>query len=158
MHIIKKNIKLAAIMILCFAKTSFCQKELDSLLHALNNKNLQLGFSVGGLTTTATPETIAANKKSAGPRKYFHIVSDDINVQQLATKYSSKIVSDKLFALLNDKDRDMYATALLYDLFDSDGLGKLLFTDREKWIASGRKNEDTRILEAYCRKDDGGNL
>jgi hypothetical protein len=117
---------------------------LDSILVSLNNNDLYVGAVIGGICFFPQKQP-----NPYPPRPMFIVSSLDVDIRELAKKYSTKTVSEKLIALLDDSTRDFYANALLYDLLENRKLGKLLFMKREEWIYTGKKPTDIQYWKQY---------
>jgi hypothetical protein len=127
------------------------QGDLDSILNTLHNKDLYVAPIITGVSITVRKPVI--NKDSTMAKKRFFIVSSlDQDIRLLAGIYSRQVITQKLYALLQDPARDMYASALLYDLLDNHKLGNLLFMSREKWISGGQQVKDTCYWDEYMKK------
>lgn len=148
----KKHILLLFVLALFSISRGYCQSELDSFIASLNNKDLYIGFGIGGINGASTKrwDTI---KVKPQPRKLGYITSTDVDITQLAKKYSTQKIVDKLLPLLDDPQKDMYAAALLYDLFDNKRLVKLSFMKREEWVKSGKNKEDVKAIKECVKRE-----
>ncbi|HMU46577.1 MAG TPA: hypothetical protein PKC72_09425 [Chitinophagaceae bacterium] len=139
--------------LLLISKLSFTQGNLDSIFSSLNNKDLFIAPRIGGLSITISNEERKAinNQKSSHKRELFKVSSFNYNIKELAKKYSTKQVSEKLFSLLQDNNKDLYAAALLYELFDNRKLGKLVNISRDTWVSNGRKATDVENIHQFMK-------
>jgi hypothetical protein len=147
-----KRIIIAIVLASALNSHSQSQTGLDSIFSSLNNNDLFIAPIVGGINIGIKPTEI--DYKSTRYQKRFCRVSslnEDINL--LAEKYSKKLIAQKLFALLQDSERDLYAIALLCDLLDNQKLGKLISLKREEWISKGEKVADLKYWQGYLKKE-----
>lgn len=145
-----KIIVITVLLLAELAGSSQAQKNLDSLLHALQNKDLYVAPIIRGVDITVRKRT--DHDSLAASRKLFVVSSLDEDIQLLAGRYSKQVLVPKLYALLEDTTRDLYASALLYDLLDNQKLGKLFAMSREKWVSSGKRASDIGYWTAYMKK------
>ena len=103
-----------------------------------------------GVDLTIKKEKLVTD--SSFEKRFFIVSSPEQDIQELAKKYSKKIVIEKLIPLLQDTTKDFYANALLCDLLENRKLGRLLFMKREEWINNGRKTCDTQYWQEYAQK------
>ena len=127
------------------------QNGLDSLLATLDNKDLYVAPIIRGVYIGIRNEK-SAQTTICSDRRSFIVSSLDEDIQQLSEKYSKKILTEKLIALLQDTARDFYANALLYDLLENKKLGKLFSMKREEWVNNGRRTSDTQYWKEYAQK------
>jgi hypothetical protein len=91
------------------------QSNIDSLFHQLNNDSLMISPIIY-YSSWLLKEEYRPIVKETKPRKRATVTSL-VSIDTLANLFSEKIVSQKLFELLADKKRDIYAHALLTELF-----------------------------------------
>lgn len=125
------------------------QKELDSIILQLNNKDLFVSPKFGGViffrdSSNAPPKKVVKrNRNTVSSFNYRYNYMGGLYA--LTQKYSKKAVAKKLYYFLNDPERDMYVSALLFELLDADSgaLSKFIFQKltRDKWISSGLRDE-----------------
>jgi hypothetical protein len=149
------------IVLMIFALYSYCtvlhsQTKLDSLLNSLKNSEL---YVAPILYNPWEPRKPGNDKDSARINKRLFIVSSlDVDIQEIATIYGRKVVIEKLYGLLSDPTRDLYASALLYDLVENRNLGQYINVTREKWISNGKKTKDIAHWNEYVAKLETLNL
>ena len=149
--LIMKSLAVSIFILSCVTGNGQSLNGLDSLLSSLNNKDLYVAPIIRGVSIVVRKEKINQDSICA-IRRDFMVGSLDEDIQQLAEKYSKKIVIEKLVALLQDPDRDLYANVLLYDLLENRKLGKLYSMKREEWINTGRKICDTQHWQDNTQK------
>jgi hypothetical protein len=147
----KKRI-IAILLLTGLTINSQAQNRLDSLLNSLNNKDLYIAPIVGGINI-GIKKSISNKDSLMATKRFFAVSSLDRDILELAGEYSKHVLAEKLYSLLQDTARDLYANALLYDLLDNRKLGKLLYMTREKWVSSGRKINDSRHWQQYMEKN-----
>jgi hypothetical protein len=141
---------LILLLITYFVFPGRSQDNLDSLLNTLHNRDLYVAPIIYGVSIV---KQTVVNKDSARINRRYYIVSSlDEDINTLAEKYSKDILVAKLYTLLNDPDRDLYANALLYDLLENNNLVKLMFMKREEWINNERWANDMRHWKVYMEK------
>lgn len=148
----KKHILLLFILTLFSASKGYCQPELDSFIASLNNKDLYITPGIGGLEG-GSKKWLDTTAEKLPPRKLVYISSTNFDITQLAKKYTTQKIVDKLLPLLDDPQKDMYAAALLYDLLDNKRLIRLKYIKRDEWIKSGSKTEDARVIKECIKKE-----
>ena len=140
------------LFLVSFAGNAQSTRSFDSILTSLDNKDLYIAPIIYSSCIYCSGETkvTGINKDSVRINKrLFRVSSLDENIRELAKKYSNKELLLKLYALLQDTGKDLYANALLYDLLDNRKLGKLLGMKREEWISSGRQKCDMEFWKTY---------
>jgi len=118
---------------------------LDSILNSLDNAALQVWPVLRGVSITPRTGIVAREY----PLPMFIVSSFDADIHELVKEFTENTVAAKLYSLLADPERDMYADALLFQLFDDKKLGKLLFVTRAAWINSGKRECDIEFWEMY---------
>jgi hypothetical protein len=121
---------------------------LDSILASLHNNDLYVAVVLRGVSLSPQKEG-SRNMNPCPPRPLFIVSSIDVDIRELANKYSTQTVTQKLIGLLDDPARDFYANALLYDLLENRKLSKLYSMEREEWISTGRKSTDTQYWRQF---------
>lgn len=126
---------------------SASQDSLDELLSSINNKDLY----ITQIHSNPWGEKLKGiDKDSARASKRLFIVSSlNEDIQAAAKKFTKKALLEKLKLLLNDPNKDLYANALLYDLFDNRKLGKLINLTRDEWTKSGRRDLDIKHWQEF---------
>jgi len=147
-----KQILSILLFLVSFTGNAQSARSLDSILASLDNRGLYIApiiyssciyCSAGTKITEVNKDSVRINKR------LFMVSSFDENLREMAKKYSDKVLILKLYALLLDTERDLYANALLCDLFDNRKLGKLLGIKREDWVTSGRQKCDMEFWKTY---------
>ncbi len=127
---------------LCY--TAFGQNKIniDSLFATLNNNELYIAPRIGGLSIT-TKATLSKDSAPKSKPEIFVISSLPLTVEELVKMYSRDFLVDKLYLLLSDSQRDLYANAILYYLSGNNKyLAILMGIKRNEWISSGKAAED----------------
>ncbi len=120
-----------------FAGNAQSTKSLDSILASLDNRDLYISPIIyGSNISVVIKDSVRINKR------LLTVSSLNENLREIGKKFSDKALILKLYALLQDPKRDLYANALLYDLLDNRKLGKLLGMKREEWVSGGRQKCD----------------
>lgn len=138
------------ILIILFASCEFrCinRDAFNDVIYSIDNKDL---YIAPVYSNPWGEKKKGINKDSARANKRLFIVSSfNVDIHQAAKKYTKKALFEKLKELLNDSTKDLYANALLYDLFDNRKLGKLINLSRDKWINSGRRDLDIKHWQSF---------
>ncbi len=117
---------------------------IDSLFASLDNTDLYIAPKVGGLSITAR----ASQTKEKTPKleiERFVISSLSITFDELVSNYSRDSLIKKLYVLLVDNKRDLYANAMLYQLTGNNNhLAKLMGVNRNDWVSSGEAAIDKK--------------
>jgi hypothetical protein len=117
---------------------------LDTVLASLKNSELYVAPVIRGVSIVPRTE---GQVKEYYPSFVVGSLAQDIRT--LAEIYTKKLLAKKLYLLLNDPGKDLYANALLYDLLDNRNLGKLFGMKRKVWINSGKQQCDMEFWRSY---------
>lgn len=129
-----------------FVNVVFGQSEIniDSLFTTLNNNELYIAPRIGGLSIT-TRATLSKDSVPKSKSEIFVISSLPLTIEELVSIYSRDYLVNKLYLLLNDSQRDLYANAMLYYLSGNHKyLGKLMGIKRNEWVSSGKAAKDKK--------------
>ena len=131
------------IFLLLLQTRAVSQSGLDSLLKRIDNKDAQIGFftrisSAGDIIKTDNP----------APQIKPHGQVMSLDVDSLAALYPRDLIVSKLVPLLEDTNKDFYANAILYALFE-----RLMppLNTRENWLKTTAK-KDIEYWQNYIRK------
>lgn len=145
-----KKIFLMGLLLISFGGNAQSNRELDSILASLKNNELYVSPVIRGVWLFPVTASMQEERnEEKGPS--FVVSSIDKNIRDMASVYTNTCLSEKLYALLTDPERDFYANALLYDLLDNRKLGKLLGMKREEWVSSGRQKCDMEFWKSYLK-------
>jgi hypothetical protein len=140
------------IILSALALEAHTQRNLDAILHSLNNKDVYVSFIThASYIGTKAPDSTFNKDSAMAAVRFFKVVSLDEDIKELAQAFERKILIEKLYCLLQDPARDLYANVLLYDLLDNHKLGKFLFDNhsRQQWIESGEKLKDDQKWKEF---------
>lgn len=142
---VKKSMKrlLVGIFLIMFSFACLSQQKIniDSLFATINNNDLYIAPKIGGLSLTVKASDIANSNSLSKPEK-IAISSFPYSTSELLAAYTKEFLMQRLLPLLNDNERDLYANAMLYCLFNNRQLGKLIGISKQEWISSGRAERD----------------
>lgn len=147
-----KRLLIGSFLILfSFAGLSQQKINIDSLLITINNNDIYIAQKIGGLSLTVKASEIGNNNSFFKPDKIV-ISSFPYSNSELLAAYTKEFLMQKLLPLLNDNERDLYANAMLYCLFNNRELGKLIGVSRQEWIKSGRADFDREYWKCFLNQ------
>lgn len=132
--------------------TAYSQRSLELIASSLDNKDVYVAPIIRGVRIIAQPPVQTKDSIRISPR-YFVVSSLDEDIRDVASMFSTDVVSNTLYLLLQDSTRDFYANALLYDLLDNKLLCNFFGMTREEWIESGRQRIDRKKWDEYIGKE-----
>jgi len=143
-----KKIFLIGVLLISIGGNAQSSRDLDSILTTLKNNELYVAPVIRGVWLF--PVTASMQKERTEEKKPSFVVSSlDTDIRNMATIYTNSVLSQKLYVLLADPERNFYANALLYDLLDNRKLVKLFGVKREEWINSGKQKCDMEFWKNY---------
>ena len=146
---------LLALSLLLLCTTTYSQSLPDSIFNAIDNKGVEIGIILPrGVCLTCGNRIKKINQDSIRQNRRYAIVTSfaPYDIFELAKKYSKEIIARRLYLLLADTSKDLYANVLLYDLLNNKKLLHFFFNpDKETWISSGRRKEDVALWDSTIK-------
>lgn len=136
---------IAALLFFGIVYSAFGQERnnIDSLFSTLDNNELYITPIFGSVSVT-TKATRVENNVKRTPSKIV-ISSIPFNIDEMVKIYTKDVIMEKLYLILNDTRRDLYANALLYYISgDNKSLTGLIGVKRDEWIRTGMAAKDKK--------------
>lgn len=148
----------ALLFMVMFVSMSHAQDPLDSVLSSLRDEDLEISFVVPGnpewlLQSEEEGDSLKIKNKKRKINLQRNIYISSFTLLSFSEGYSFDSIVQKLYRMLDNESSDLYAHALLNELFFPVRLFSIDRLRDGNWILDGRKAKIKREWKFFLEKE-----